>query len=140
MNNFIKRIALSGSGMLLGFIGCSLMFAPKAFLASNKVMVVYDSSLMSEMVSPTGILIVTGAFMTLSAVKLKFADIGLLSGAIVYGSYGVSRMISMLLHGLPSEPLIVATLLEIVIALMLLSIRLNASFNAQTFKGKTYDV
>lgn len=140
MSIFITRMTLSGSGMLLSFIGFSLMFAPKAFLASSKVIVVYDSSLMSEMVSPTGVLIVTGAFMIFSAVKLRFADLGLLSGAIVYGSYGISRMISMLLHGIPSDSLIIATLLEIVITLLLLSIRVNGNFNKHSNKGNAYEV
>ena len=103
------------------------MFAPKAFLETSHVFIDRDPGLMSELTAPSGILIITGALMILGAFKLRFANIALLIGAIVYGSYGLGRLVSMGLHGLPSASLITATVIEFAVAVVLLTLRLSAS-------------
>ncbi len=127
MNGILKRGALTASGVILGLIGGALTFAPKAFLETSHVFIDRDPGLMSELTAPSGILIITGALMILGAFKLRFANIALLIGAIVYGSYGLGRLVSMGLHGLPSESLITATVIEIAVAVVLLALRLSAS-------------
>ena len=127
MNQILTRGALTASGAILGLIGGALMFAPKAFLETSHVFIDSDPGLMSELTAPSGILIITGALMILGALKLRFANIALLIGAIVYGSYGLGRLVSMGLHGLPSESLITATVIEFAVAVVLLALRLSAS-------------
>ena len=127
MNRILTRGALTASGAILGLIGGALMFAPKAFLETSHVFIDRDPGLMSELTAPSGILIITGALMILGAFKLRFANIALLIGAIVYGSYGLGRLVSMGLHGLPSASLITATVIEFAVAVVLLTLRLSAS-------------
>lgn len=103
----------------MSIIGGALMLAPKAFLEMSHVFVERDPGLMSELTAPSGVLIVTGMLMILGAVKQRFARLSLLCGAIVYGSYGVGRLVSMALHGVPSESLISATIIEIGVATIL---------------------
>jgi hypothetical protein len=127
MSRILTRGALTASGAILSLIGGALMFAPKAFLETSHVFIDRDPGLMSELTAPSGVLIITGAFMILAAIKLRFANPALSIGAIVYGSYGLGRLVSMGLHGWPSESLITATVIEVAVAVVLLALRLSAS-------------
>lgn len=127
MRRFITRTALAGSSAILGSIGGALMFAPQKFLEMSDVIVVDDPSLMSELTAPSGVLLITSALMMLGAVRLRFADLGLMSGAIVYGSYGLSRLVSIIIHGVPSQPLIAAALVELGVATLLAVLRMRGA-------------
>ena len=127
MKRFLTRITLAGSGGLLGLIGAGLMFAPRAFLEMSHVIVDRDPGLMSELTAPSGLLLITGGFMILGAVRRRFAYLALSAGALVYGSYGIGRLVSMGLHGVPSQSLITATALELGMAAFLVGLRLTGS-------------
>lgn len=131
MNRPYTRIALAGSGAILGIIGSFVMSAPRIFLATSEVIVEQDAGLMSEITAPSGILVIAGLFMMLGAVMLRFANMGLICGALVYGSYGISRLISMHLHGTPSETLIVVTYFELGVAALLLALHLTAPTSSE---------
>lgn len=131
MKQMMTRTALAGTGAILGLIGGALMFAPKTFLAMSHVFVERDPSLMSEITAPSGLLIISGALMIFGAVKVRFAGFALVLGALVYGSFGVGRLVSMTLHGLPAESLITATVIELAIAIVLSALGV-ASRGAQT--------
>ncbi len=125
MRRIITRTVLAGSGALLGVIGGALMIAPREFLQLSHVFVERDPGLMSELTAPGGILLVTSAFLLFGAVNLRFANLALLVGALVYGSYGIGRLVSMALHGFPSASLIAATVIELGVALLLAVIRVS---------------
>lgn len=143
MTRFFTRMVLAGSGAILGGVGTSIMLAPEIFLATSEVIVEQDAGLMSEVTAPSGLLVIIGAFMLLSAIKVRLLNSGLLCGALVYGSYGISRLISMDLHGTPSETLIVVTYFELAIAILLVALRLTPFFAqwqnmARANPGQTY--
>lgn len=119
MKRAMTRLVLLGAGATLGLIGAALMVSPRAFLEVNRVFVETDPGLMSELTAPAGILILTSALLLIGALKLRAASLALIVGAIVYGSYGIGRLVSMALHGLPSESLITATIVELVVAVLL---------------------
>ena len=125
MTRILIRITLAVSGAILGFIGGALMFAPKAFLETSHVFIDHDPGLLSELTAPSGLLAIVGVFMIFATIKLRFANLALSVGAIVYGSYGLCRLISMAFHGLPSESLITVTLIELSIAAVLIVLRLT---------------
>ena len=127
MSRILTRGVLTASGAVLGLIGGALMFAPKAFLETSHVFIDRNPGLMSELTAPSGLLILTGALMILGAFKLRYANLALLIGAIVYGSYGFGRLVSMGLHGLPPESLITATVIECAVAVVLMTLRLSPS-------------
>lgn len=119
----MTRTVLAGSGAILGFIGCALLFAPRVFLATSEVLIEHDPGLMSEVTAPTGMLIATGTLMIVGAIKLRFANMALICGAVVYGSYGISRLVSMQLHGVPSDSLVIVTIVELCWAGLLVALR-----------------
>lgn len=123
MTRIVTRTVLAGSGALLGYIGGALMFMPKTFLEMSHVIVDRDPGLMSELTAPSGMLLIFGAVMIGGAVKPRFANLALVMGAMVYGSYGICRLISMALHGIPPGSLIAATAIELVVAALLIGLR-----------------
>ncbi|MEL6861327.1 MAG: DUF4345 domain-containing protein [Pseudomonadota bacterium] len=125
MRQVVTRLSLAASGALLGVIGGALMVDPQAFLQMSHVIVDRDPGLMSELTAPSGLLLLSGAFMVFGALKLRFSQLALIIGALVYGSYGIVRGISMGLHGLPSESLISATMIELAIAICLSALGLT---------------
>jgi len=131
MRRSLTRAALLGSGAILVVIGSFIMSEPIIFLATSEVIVERDAGLASELTAPTGILIITGALMMLASLKLRFANLGLTCGAILYGSYGIGRLIRALLHGTPSETLIVVTYFELGVAALLIALRLTDTQSKQ---------
>jgi len=126
MSRFLTRTALALSGALLASIGGALLVSPAALLKMSHVVIDNDPGLLSELSAPGGLLVITASFLMLGAIKLRFANLALLAGALVYGSYGLSRLISMALHGLPSASLISATVVELVAASALIALRLTS--------------
>ena len=125
MSRVLTRVTLAGSGAILGLVGGALLVSPQAFLNSSGIVVTRDPGLMSELAAPAGILLVTGALMMFGAVRLRFAKVGLTAGAIVYGTYGAGRLVSMALHGLPQQALITATVIEVGIAAVLAGLQVS---------------
>ena len=126
MSRILTRLTLAGSGTLLGLIGSALLVAPRSFLEMSHVFIDTNPGLISELTAPSVLLIMAGSIMVLGAVKSHFAQPALLTGAVVFGSYGLSRLISMALHGLPSPSLIAAMVLELVIAALLFGLNFKA--------------
>ena len=122
MKHLGTRTALVITGALLAAIGSWMMAQPRIFLAMSEVIVEPDPGLMSEVTASSGLLIIVGAFMIISAIKVRLASLGLVAGAVVYGSYGFSRLVSQDLHGTPSYSLVVAMYFELAIAVMLLAL------------------
>ena len=112
MTHVGTRTALAVSGAILVTIGSWLMAAPTIFLATSEVIVEHDAGLMSEVTAPSGLLIIAGAFMMISTIKLRLARLGL----------GLGRLVSTYLHGTPSESLVVVMYFELAIAVLLLAL------------------
>ena len=132
MREIGTRATLFASGIILSAIGSAFMIAPQTFLAMSEVFVEQDPGLMSEVTAQSGLLVISGGFLILSAIKLRFANAGLLFGAFVYGSYGCSRLVSMQLHGVPSDTLVVVAYFELCVAAVLVVIRSKRPSNAST--------
>lgn len=126
MNRVLSKAVLAVSGALLGGVGVSLLFAPRAFLGINHIHVAPPNpSLLSEVSAPGGFLIIIATLMILGSIKDRFTNLALVAGALVYGSYGVSRLISMTINGLPANSLIVATFFELSVAGILVTLKMK---------------
>lgn len=125
MRQVITQTLPAGSGMLLGLIGTAMLTKTEAFLAMSDVRIDPDPSLLSELKAPSLLLILTGVLMLIGSVRSRCADLGLAVGAVVYGSYGMARLAGMVIDGLPTGPLLVATLIELVLAALLMALRIS---------------
>lgn len=131
MKRVMTRAVLAGSGALLGIIGAAMLTKTEAFLAMSDVEVAPNPSLLSELKAPSVLLILTGALMLIGSIRTRYADLGLTVGAVVYGSYGLARLAGMVIDGLPTGSLLIATLIELVLATLLLGLRLARPNAAQ---------
>lgn len=115
MRSFILMALLGISGLILAGIGGAILFVPEQMHAMNGVVLEADPSLLSEIRAPGGLLL-AGGFMALSALFVhKWMRSALLLSALFYGSYGLARLVSFVLDGMPSEGLVAVTGLELVL-------------------------
>lgn len=122
MKRLGTRTALAATGAILAGIGSWIMAAPTVFLATSEVVVEHDAGLVSEVTAPSGLLVLVGVFMIFSAIKVRLASLGLAAGALVYGSYGFSRLVSQYLHGTTSDQLVTVMWFELAVAALLLAL------------------
>ena len=116
-NSKVLKTILIISGMIASGIGAAILFAPVAFYATYGIELDGNFSLLNEIRAPggallaSGILIVTGAFVD----KLAFTAVVL--STLLYLSYGLSRVMSIAIDGMPAEGLVQAAALEIITGL-----------------------
>jgi len=103
-------------------IGAALLFAPAAFQASTGITLGDNINLLSETRAPGGLLLGAGLVMAWGAFSSHMAYTALVLSSLIYGAYGVSRVLSMVLDGIPHANLVAATGLEIVLAIVGLAI------------------
>jgi hypothetical protein len=135
MKRPMTRILLSVSGVLLFVVGAATLFQPHAFFASNGAMLGNEPSLLSEVRAPGGLLIGCASVMLLGVFRQSIIQQALILAVMVYGSFGVSRLVGITLDGLPSASLIGATALELIVGalciLALTRLKSNQSIVAQ---------
>lgn len=128
MKKSVKAL-LVVSGLTGIIIGSGLLFAPVSFEASAGINLGTNINLLSEVRAPGGALLVTGILILLGAFITKLAYTSVLLSSLIYLSYGFSRVFSMILDGVPSESLVTATIVEIVVGglsfLVLVNFRKN---------------
>ncbi|MEM8816316.1 MAG: DUF4345 domain-containing protein [Pseudomonadota bacterium] len=129
MNRLLSRSILAVSGTLLLVVGSSVLFKPEAFAAANGIALPESASLLSEYRAPGGMLIASAALILLGAVRTQYMRLAFALAALVYGSYGVSRLIALVLDGTPSAALTQAMAIELLLGSVCLAatLKLNRS-------------
>lgn len=111
----IARLVLFGSGLVAVAIAVAILFAPAAFYAGYGIDVTGDATLANELKAPAGALLVAGLVMFAGAFRTDFAVVSLTTAAVVYLSYGLSRVTSIAIDGVPHGGMVSAAGLELVI-------------------------
>ncbi|MEV0756149.1 DUF4345 domain-containing protein [Streptosporangium sp. NPDC050280] len=111
------RLVLLVSGAVMIGIGAAVLFAPAAFHGTNGIELGSDAGLLSEIRAAGGALLAAGALIALGAFVARLAFTATLAGAGIYLSYGLSRLLSITLDGIPASGLVLATALELAIGL-----------------------
>jgi hypothetical protein len=116
-NSKVLKTILIISGLIASIIGAAILFIPVDFYAINGIALGSNPNLLNEIRAPggallaSGILIISGAFIE----KLTFSAIVISTS--IYLSYGLSRILSISIDGVPAEGLVQATVLELLIGL-----------------------
>ena len=84
--------------------------------------------------APAGLLVASAVFIILSALRARHVTLALALSALVYGSYGLARVVGILLDGYPSSPLTQAMVIELVIGAVSLGALL--ALNRQSANAK----
>jgi len=106
---------LLASGMLAAGIAVTIFFAPDAFYASYEIDIGTNVGLINELKAPAGMLLMAGLLMLAGVFKAEFVVPSLATATVIYLSYGLSRVLSMMIDGVPNSALVGAAVLEIAI-------------------------
>ena len=88
-----------------------------AFHATTGIELGIDVSLLNEIRASGGALLASGILIMLGAFVAKLTFTSTVVSTLVYFSYGLSRILSMVIDGMPAEELVLAAVLEIAIGL-----------------------
>lgn len=117
MKRSFTRIFLAISGAIACLIGAAVLLIPHTFFATNDITLTSDPNLMSEIRAPGGLLVGAGLIMVSGAVTRSMIHVGLMTAAIAYLMYGLSRVVSLVIDGVPSSSLLGALVVEFVVGL-----------------------
>ncbi|MEM6256395.1 MAG: DUF4345 domain-containing protein [Cyanobacteria bacterium P01_D01_bin.156] len=112
----LTPLFLFASGLLLLVIGGTILLVPHAFYASDGIMLGNDPSLLSEIRAPGGLLTGSAVLILIGTFRHGLRSLALTLTTLVYGSFGLSRLLSLTLDGIPSNNLMTATAIELTVA------------------------
>ena len=116
----LARLVLLLAGFTATAIAAAIMFAPEAFYASYGITLGQDIDLANEMKAPMGLLAAAGLLMLAGAVRADLTFASLAIASAVYLSYGLSRVSSFAIDGLPNSGLVGAAVFELFLGVICL--------------------
>lgn len=117
---WFQRIALGAAGAVAAGVGLAILADPVAFYAGYGVTIGDDANLLSELRAPGANLAALGALIAAGAVWRRWAPAAAILGAAVFLAFAAGRGLSMALDGMPSDALLAAALIELVIGALCL--------------------
>lgn len=116
-NSIVLKIILFISGLIAIGIGGTILTMPAAFYATNGINLEGNINLLNEIRASGGALLASGILIILGAFITKLTFTSTVISTLLYFSYGLSRILSIVLDGMPSEGLVQAVILELIIGL-----------------------
>ena len=116
-NSKVLKSILLISGLIASAIGATILFSPGAFYASYDIVLGGNVSLLNEIRASGGALLASGLLIMSGAFVDKLTFTAAVVSTLLYLSYGLSRVMSIAIDGVPVEGLLQAAVLEIVIGL-----------------------
>ena len=111
----IARFVLLLAGFAAVGIAAAIVAAPEAFYASYGISLGQDVNLANELKAPMGLLAAAGMLMLAGAVRADLTVASLAVATAVYLTYGLSRLSSIAIDGLPHSALVGAASFELVL-------------------------
>ena len=137
MKNRFTLIFLFVSGLLLLGIGSTILLFPHAFHAGNGIVLGDDPSLLSEVRAPGGLLTASSILILVGTFRRSLRSLAMILTVLVYGSFGLARLLGLALDGMPSSGLVASTAIELIVAAIGFLILLRPSATAGS-KRKSY--
>lgn len=116
-SKFVKAVLLV-SGLIATGIGGAILIIPEAFYATYGIELSGNTSLLNEIRASGGGLLATGILILSGALVARLTFTSLIISTLLYLSYGLSRVISTIIDGMPNNGLTQSTVLEIIIGLV----------------------
>lgn len=116
MKKSLTVIFLFLSGILLLVIGGTILLLPHVFYANDGILLGNDPSLLSEIRASGGLLAGSSLVILFGTFRPNLRSLAMILTVLVYGSFGISRLLGMVLDGMPSDGLIIATAIELIVA------------------------
>jgi hypothetical protein len=125
------------SGLVALVIGLTLLFTPENLFAGNPAVLNAGPDLYSEIRAPGGLLAALGGFVLASAAMAALRKSGLTVTAVLYTSYGLARIWSLMVDGHPGDALILAMVIELALGMAALVALVFPVANTQTRRVST---
>ncbi len=122
---YVSRTILALAGLIAVAIAATILFAPGAFYAGYGINLSGNPTLANELKAPSGMLLVTGLIMFAGVARREWVVPSLATASVVYLSYGVARVISIALDGVPHSGMVSAAVIELVIGAICLAALLS---------------
>ncbi|SHI60942.1 DUF4345 domain-containing protein [Aquimarina spongiae] len=110
------KVLLAIASLVALWIGGALTFTPLDFHAASQI--VFESpsaSLLSELRSPGGVLVIAGFLMFLGVFQKKMIRLSLTVSTMVYLGYALGRLVSWALDDKPNQSLLIALAIELLL-------------------------
>lgn len=114
--NRLTPVFLVFAALLLLAIGGTILLVPHTFYASDGIVLGNDPSLLSEIRAPGGLLASNGLLILLGAFRARLRSLSITLTVLVYGAFGLSRLVGFALDGMPSSNFVMATGVELTVA------------------------
>ena len=112
---YTARLILFLSGLVAVAIALAILFAPGAFYGSYGIDVVGNATLANELKAPAGALLIAGLLMFAGVFRRNLIVVSLATSTAIYLSYGLSRVSSIVLDGMPANGMVSAAGVELLI-------------------------
>jgi len=132
-NSKMLKTILIISGLIASGIGAAILFSPVAFYAAYGIELGGNFSLLNEIRAPGGALLASGILIISGAFVDRLAFTAVVVSTLLYLSYGLSRVMSIAIDGMPTEGLVQAAVLEIITGLACI-------FALVKYRGKQKDL
>jgi hypothetical protein len=144
LSAYLTKGLLLASGLIAAGIAATILFVPDAFYASYGIDTRSDVSLSNELKAPAGMLLLAGLLMLAGVVRTELTLTSLGTASLIYLSYGLSRLLSMAIDGIPHNALVHAAMLEITIGVISLLVfaryrKSKSAFSARIVARDAWD-
>ncbi|HAE27380.1 MULTISPECIES: DUF4345 domain-containing protein [Hyphomonas] len=112
----IQSATLFVSGLIAVLIGAAIVLDPVGFHATSGIQLgAADPALLNEMRAAGGPILAVGLLALTGLFLRRLQMLALTASAVFYTGYGVARLASLMVDGVPDQAMVWITLLELVI-------------------------
>ena len=116
----VLKTILIVAGLVGMIVGGANLFVPVAFNASSGIDLGDNISLINEMRASGGGLLLSSIVILMGAFVSRLAFTSTLLATMLYLGYGFSRVVSIMIDGMPSDDLVSVAIFEIFVGLVAL--------------------
>ena len=110
-----RPAVLLAAGSIALVIGAAIVTNPVAFYAAGGVRLGAEAGLLNEMRAAGEAILAVGLLALIGVFIVGLRTLALTASAVVYSGYGLARLFSFLMDGIPNHALVWITALELVI-------------------------
>ncbi len=116
-SKLLKALLFLGGAVAIG-IGAAILLMPTDFYGTYGIDIGRDASLLNEIRAPGGALVAMGVLVMAGAFFAQFTFASTVIATAAYLSYGLSRLFSMAMDGMPDSGLAGAAAFELVMGVI----------------------
>lgn len=117
-DSIVVKSILAIAGIIAMGFGTAILFFPVAFYASNGVALGNDINIINDLRAEGGSILASGIYMMVGIFISRIRYTATVIAALLYLSFGLSRIVSLVLDGIPVDGLIQAMVLEVIIGIL----------------------